>query len=69
MVARCFVGEEPVAEFADGEGAYGIEGIEVMSVDDEAGDFVGLVWDDLLLKEVGERKVGEGELGSDALLA
>jgi hypothetical protein len=66
--AGCFVGEQPVAEFADGEGADGRKGGGVVGVGDEAGDFVGFVGDDVLFEEVGEREIGEGELGGYALL-
>jgi hypothetical protein len=40
----------------------------VVGIDDEARDLVGLVGDHLLGQEGGERQVGEGVLGGDALL-
>jgi len=63
-----FFGEEPVAEFADGEGSDGREGICVVGVDNEAGDFVFFVGDDLLGEEVSQGQVGQGILGGYALL-
>ncbi len=64
-----FVGEQPVAEFADGEVGDGGEGGWLVRVEDEAGDLVGLVRDDRFVEEVFEGQVGEGELGGDAFLA
>ena len=62
------VGEQPVAEFADGERTDGREGGGIVRVDDEARDFVGFVGDDLLVEEMRQRQIGEGELRGDALL-
>ena len=64
------VGEQPVAEFADGEMSDRRRRLLASwRVDDEAGDFVGLVGDERFVEEVCEREVGEGELGGDALAA
>ena len=45
-LAGGIVGEQPVAELADGESCDGREGGGVVGVEDEAGDFVRLVGDD-----------------------
>ena len=40
-----------------------------MHVDNEAGDFVGFIGDDLLGQEMREGEIGECELGGYALLS
>ena len=62
----CFIGEQPVAEFADGEGADRGEGRRIVGVDDESRDFVGFIGDDLLGEEMREGQIGKGGLGGDA---
>jgi hypothetical protein len=42
--------------------ADGGEGLFVVSVDDQSGDFIGLVRNEYFLQEVAERDVGEGHL-------
>ena len=51
----------PTVRWCDGG-----EGGGVVGVEDEAGDFVGLVGDDGFVEEGAEREVGEGHLGDDA---
>ena len=60
--------EQPFAELADGEGADGGEGLRVVSVDDEAGDFVGLVGDERLFEKSAQRDFGEGHARESAFL-
>ena len=45
----------------------GAKAAGVVGVEDEAGDFVGLVGDEGFVEEGGEREIGEGHLGGDAL--
>ena len=59
-------GEEDVAEFADSEAGDGGEGSGVVGVEDEAGNLIGLVGDERLVEEGGEREIGEGHLRGHA---
>ena len=61
------VRQQPLAEGADGQVGQGGERRRVVRVDDQPGDLVGLVRDDLLLEEAGERDVGQHELRGDPL--
>ena len=56
------VGEQPVAETADGQVRNRREGRGVMAVDDQPGDLVVLVRDDDLVEKGRERHVGERQL-------
>ena len=62
------VREQPVAQLADGQGANGREGLGVVGVDDETGDFVAFIGHNLLGQEVRQWQVGQCELRGDALL-
>src|SRR5262249_57895482 len=57
--ARRRVGEEPVAQSADGEMRDRADRGAVVAVDDEARDLVGFVGNDGLLEDARERHVGE----------
>jgi hypothetical protein len=63
------VGEEPVAQSADGEMGDGGERRAVVAVDDEARDLIGLVGNDGLREHACERHVGERVLRGYALFA
>ncbi len=56
-----------VAEFAYGQGCDGSEGLGFVGVEDEAGDFVGLVGDEGFFEEGAKRQIGESHLGGYAL--
>ena len=45
----------------------GFERLNVVGVEDQAGDFVGLVGDERFVQEGGERQVGEDGAGGDSL--
>jgi len=63
------VGEEPVAQSADGEMGDRCERRAVVAVDDEARDLVGLVGNDGLREHARERHVGERVLCRHPLFA
>ena len=63
------VGQQPVAQAADGEMRDRGKGRRVVAVDDEPGHLVALVGDHVLGQERGERQVGERVLRGHALLA
>ena len=61
------VAEQPVAKPANGQVADRGEGLQVMAVDDQPGDFIGLVGDQCFLQKISERNVSQGHLRSDPL--
>ena len=69
LFRRRRVGEEPVAQSADGEVGDGGERSAVVAVDDEARDLVGLVGNDGLLEDAREQHVGERVLRRHPLFA
>lgn len=66
-VAVHVVGEEPLAEAADGQVGDRCERGRVVAVHDEARDLVGFVGNEGLLEERAERDVGQGHLRGGAL--
>jgi hypothetical protein len=62
------VGEEPVAEPADGEVRDEGEGVAVVRIRDQPGDLVVLVRHDRFLEQSAEREIGQRHLRGDPLL-
>jgi hypothetical protein len=58
--------EQPVAQFTYGQMRDALERHSVMAVDDQAGDFVVLVWNHHLFEEYRQRRVGQCLLGGGA---
>ncbi|MNP04286.1 hypothetical protein D3C76_961970 [compost metagenome] len=61
------VAEQPVAKTADGEMADHRKSLFIVGVDDQAGDFIGLIGDQHFLHEVAQRDVGQRHLRRHAL--
>ena len=58
-VRRGGVGQQPIAEGANGQRGYRRKGGRLMGIDDQAGDLVVFVRNDGLLQELPERNVGQ----------
>jgi len=58
--------EKEFAELADGHVAKRGEGVGIVGVENEAGDFVGFGGNQRIVEEIDEREIGEGALGGDA---
>jgi hypothetical protein len=63
----CLVRQQPVAKAANGEVGDRRESLVIVSVEDEAGDFVGLVRDDRVAQERGQRQVRQHRSRRDPL--
>ena len=61
------IAEQPVAKTADGEMADGGEGLFIVGVDDQSGDFVVLVRNQHFLQEMAEGQVSQSHLRGHAL--
>ena len=62
------VGQQPVAEAADGQRRDGCKARRIVAVDNQAGDLVVLVRDNSFIEELLERDVGERHARRDHLL-
>ena len=59
------IGQEMVAQFADGHRRDGREGGRVVAVDNQPRDLVGLIGNQRFLQKSFQRQVGEDEAGGD----
>ena len=59
--------EQPFPEFADRQMRYRREGGEIVAVEDQARDLVFVIRNKLVVQEGFERKIGQRDLGGDAL--
>ena len=62
------IGQQPIAKFADGQMRDRRERRPVVRIDDQPGDFVGFVGNDVLVQKGGQRQIGKGILRGHALL-
>ena len=61
-------GQQPVPEFAYGEVADGGEGLGVVPVDNQAGDFVFFIGHNAFVQEASQRDLGQEHLRLDPFL-